>query len=99
MMGMMSKPLVIRVVMMIGALLLVPLPNPFFGGEFLRVLVSPNVGSHICLHGVRVFEQVVRLRHGTAGQYGWAVAVPLVAKASAAWFLCWLPPRCKNNWN
>jgi hypothetical protein len=51
------------------------------------------------LHGVEVFDQAVRLTHGIAGMYGWAAAVPLVAKACAAWFRDWLPPRCDINCN
>jgi hypothetical protein len=58
--------------------------------SFLRVMVSLNVGSPICLHGVKVFDQAVRLTYGTARRYERAAVVPLVDKASVAWFCGWL---------
>jgi hypothetical protein len=52
--------------------------------RYLRVMAFANVRSLICLHGVKVFDQVERPTHGTAGSYGRAVAVPVVAKAFVA---------------
>jgi hypothetical protein len=52
--------------------------------RFLRVLVSRNVGSLICLHWVEVFDKEMCLTHGTTGPYGRSVAIPVVAKASIA---------------
>jgi hypothetical protein len=67
--------------------------------RFLWVLVSMNAGSLIRLHGVKVLDRAVSTIHGTAGWYGQAMAIPVLANAFVAWLLAWFSPRCENKYN
>ena len=44
--------------------------------------MSLNVGSQICLHGVKVFDKAALTPRGIAGWYGRAAAVPMLVKVS-----------------
>jgi hypothetical protein len=43
--------------------------------RFLRVVVSVNVGYHICLRVVKVFDEAESVPHGTNMRYGRALLV------------------------
>jgi hypothetical protein len=64
-----------------------------------RVLVSTNVKTMICLHGVKLFDEAVLMVHGMAGRYGQVPAVQMPVKTSVASFLDWFSLRCKNKCN
>jgi hypothetical protein len=69
-------------------------------------MLSTNADSLIRLHDVKVFERAVSMVHDMAewygwdlaGRYGWALAMPVLTKASVAWLLAWFSPRCENNY-
>jgi hypothetical protein len=64
-----------------------------------RVLVSTNVETMICLHGVKLFDEAVLMVHGTAGRYGQVPAVQMPVKTFVASFIDWFSLRCKNKCN
>jgi hypothetical protein len=48
--------------------------------RFLRFLVALDVGSQICLCGMKVFDDQDNVPHGTGAWYEWAVPVLAVIK-------------------